>query len=216
MHPVIDDALKVSTVINNLQLATCVDLYNNISYFRFDHIIPGQKYDRWWAISLPLATMHLPGQTIGNIDQDINYIMNKKDKSKKGKGKGKQGKGKTYNNNIRAHQISPSPTCLQRASPPSTSNNYLSSSNNLRYTIIKYDTRYALQHLHRLQPERLHQDLTFKTSVPSTTRTFVKESCSNHQASVDIDHRIHEHGVQYMNMGFTTSNDVVLTASGAS
>ena len=41
MHPVIDDALKVSTAIT-----TCVDLYNSISYCRFDLIILGQKYIR--------------------------------------------------------------------------------------------------------------------------------------------------------------------------
>ena len=41
---------------------------------------------------------HLPGQTIGNIDQDIN-IVQKKGKGKKGKGKGKKGSGKGYNNN---------------------------------------------------------------------------------------------------------------------
>ena len=40
---------------------------------------------------------HLPGQTIGNIDQDIN-IARKEGKGKKGKGKGKKGKGKGYNN----------------------------------------------------------------------------------------------------------------------
>ena len=42
IHPVIDDALKVSTAINN----SCVDRYNNIFYFRFVHIILGQKYVR--------------------------------------------------------------------------------------------------------------------------------------------------------------------------
>ena len=40
--------------------------------------------------------MHIPGQTIGNIDQGIN-IVRKKGKGKKGKGK--KGRGKGYNNN---------------------------------------------------------------------------------------------------------------------
>ena len=46
--------------------------------------------------------MHLLGQTIGNIDQDVNFIKNKRGKGKKGKGKRKKGKayrkGKGYNN----------------------------------------------------------------------------------------------------------------------
>ena len=42
--------------------------------------------------------MHLPGQTIGNIDQDVNHIKDKKGKGKKGKGK-PQRKERGYNNN---------------------------------------------------------------------------------------------------------------------
>ena len=56
-----------------------------------------QMIDNFFANSY----MHLPGQTIGNIDQDIN-IVRKKGKGKntsKGKGKGKKGRGKGYNNN---------------------------------------------------------------------------------------------------------------------
>ena len=39
IHPVIDDALKVSTAIK-----TYVDRYNSICYFRFVHIIHGKKH----------------------------------------------------------------------------------------------------------------------------------------------------------------------------
>ena len=54
-----------------------------------------QMIDNFFANSY----MHLPGQTIGNVDQDIN-IMRKKGKGENtSKGKGKKGKGKGYNNN---------------------------------------------------------------------------------------------------------------------
>ena len=222
--------------------------------------------------------MHLPGQTIVNIDQENNLIKNKKGqkrgKGKKGQGKGKKGKGKGYNTNylvtttttttttttatttnnnhnrkakqkekvpsgatttttparartsrvtrtttkervslhrlprlqdaafvansdtelprvssttrrasitsnnnnyhlnisgfsFRAHQISPSHTCLQRASLPSTSSSY--HNNNLSFSINRYDKLYPLLHQHRLWQERPHRELTSTTSVPSTT-----------------------------------------------
>ena len=71
----------------------------------------------------------------------------------------------SYRHNIsnfrfRAHQTSPSPTCLHRASQPSTSNNYLSSNSTLRYSIVKHDQRYLLQHLDHLQESPRHQNLT--------------------------------------------------------
>ena len=53
-----------------------------------------QMIDNFFANSY----MHLPGQTIGNIDQDPNFVK-KKGKGKKGKGKGKKAEGKGYNNN---------------------------------------------------------------------------------------------------------------------
>ena len=44
--------------------------------------------------------MHLPGQTIRNIDQDINIVRKKgKGEHNTSKGKGKKGRGKGYNNN---------------------------------------------------------------------------------------------------------------------
>ena len=84
-------------------------LYNNIFYFRFDfdHITLGLRYVRRSTTSLPTATctslvrpsatsansyMHLPGQTIGNVSQDIN-IVKKKGKGKKEKEKERKRKG---------------------------------------------------------------------------------------------------------------------------
>ena len=199
--------------------------------------------------------MHLPGQTISNIDQDVNLIKNNnnKAKGKKGKGKGRKAKERatttttttrttttttpttTNNNNhakenqkekvplgattttparvrksratrttpttkkresllrqprhqsagyvasldielplvgsttrrtsttfssnnyhlinsglsFRAHQISPSHTCLQRASLPSTSSSY--HSNNLSFSINRYDKHYLLPQHHHLR-----------------------------------------------------------------
>ena len=83
---------------------------------------------------------------------------------------------------FRAHQVSPSRTCNQKASLRSTSTNYLSSSNNnLRYSTIKHDKHYPLQHLHHPQQECPHQDLTSMTSAPSTARTAVRRSTTRHR-----------------------------------
>ena len=79
-----------------------MDQYNNIYYF--DHII-GLRYDRWSTTSLPTATCTSQGQTIGNIDHDVNYIQRRKERRQgEKKGKGKKGKGKGYNNNYYNYQ----------------------------------------------------------------------------------------------------------------
>ena len=58
-------------------------------------------------------------QTIGNIDQDVNLIKNKKKgKGKKGKGKGKKGKGKGYNTQQQLLQLQLQP--LQHLPQPTT------------------------------------------------------------------------------------------------
>ena len=96
IHPVIDDALKVSTAINNLRGPIQQHLLLQVRpHHTWQEV--RQMIDNFFANSY----MHLPGQTIGNIDQDIN-IVRKKGKGKntsKGKGKGKKGRGKGYNNN---------------------------------------------------------------------------------------------------------------------
>ena len=48
---------------------------------------------------------------------------------------------------FRAHQISPSPTCFQKASLRSTSSRYLSSNNNLNFSVSRYDKHYLLHQL---------------------------------------------------------------------
>ena len=75
IHPVIDDPLKVSTAINNLRGPLQQHLLLQV---RPHHTWPEvrQMIDNFFAINY----MHLPGQTIGNIDQDINLIRNKKGK----------------------------------------------------------------------------------------------------------------------------------------
>ena len=94
IHPVIDDALKLSTVISNLHGPIQHHLLLQV---RPHHTWPEvcQMVDNSFANNYT----HLPGQTIGNINQDINLIENKKGKGKKGKGIGKKGKGKGYNHN---------------------------------------------------------------------------------------------------------------------
>ena len=83
-HPAIDDALKVSTAINNLHGLTQQHL-----------LLQVRPHHTWQAVRQMIDSffanshMRLPGQTIGNIDQDIN-IVRKKGKGEKGKGKGKE------------------------------------------------------------------------------------------------------------------------------
>ena len=92
-HPVIDDALKVNTAINNLHGPIQQHLLLQVRpHHTWQEV--RQMIDNFFANNY----MHLPGQTIGNIEQDIN-IVRKKGKGKKGKGKGKKGRGKGYNNN---------------------------------------------------------------------------------------------------------------------
>ena len=92
MHPVMDHTLKVSTAISNLRGPLQQHLLLQV---RPHHTWPEvrQTIDNCFANSYT----HLPGQTIGNIDQDINLIKNRKGKGKKGKGTGKKAKGKGYN-----------------------------------------------------------------------------------------------------------------------
>ena len=54
----------------------------DVQQYRFTHILLGLKYVNWSTTSY----MHLPGQTIGNIEQEVNYIKGKKG----GKGKKRQ------------------------------------------------------------------------------------------------------------------------------
>ena len=85
IHPAIDDALKLSTAINNLSGPLQLHLLLQV---RPHHNWPEvrQMIDNFFANSYT----RLLGQTIGDIDQDINLIKNKKGKGKKGKGKGKK------------------------------------------------------------------------------------------------------------------------------
>ena len=90
IHPVIDDTLKVSAAINNLRGPLQQHLLLQV---RPHHTWPEvrQMIGNFFANSY----MHLPGQTIGNIDQDISIIRNnEKGKGKRGKGKGKKEKRK--------------------------------------------------------------------------------------------------------------------------
>ena len=80
IHLVIDDALKVSTAINNLRGPMQ------------QHLLLQVRPHHTWQEARQMINnlfansyMRLPGQTIGNIDQDIN-IVRKKGKGKKGKG----------------------------------------------------------------------------------------------------------------------------------
>ena len=84
IHPVIDDALKVSTAINNLRGPIQQHLLLQVRpHHTWQEV--RQMIDNFFANSY----MHLPGQTIGNnIDQDINIVR------KKGKGKYNNNKGK--------------------------------------------------------------------------------------------------------------------------
>ena len=59
---------------------------------------------------------------------------------------------------FRAHQISPSLTCLQQASLRSTSSRYLSSNNNLNFSISRYDRHYLLHRIIR------HESVHTRTS----------------------------------------------------
>ena len=79
IHPVIDDTLKVSTAISNLRGPIQQHLLLQV---RPHHtwLEVRQMIDNFFADSYT----HLPGQTIGNIDQDVN-IVKKKGKDKKGK-----------------------------------------------------------------------------------------------------------------------------------
>ena len=109
IHPVIDDALKVSTGINNLRgpiqqhLLLQVRPHHTWAEVR-------QMIDNFFANSY----MHLPGQTIGNIDQDVNIIKNNK------KWNGKKGKGKAREAKERATTTT---TTTTTATTPTTTNN---------------------------------------------------------------------------------------------
>ena len=69
IQPVIDDTLKVSTVIDNLRGPMQQHLVLGV---RPHHTWPEahQMVNNFFANSY----MRLPGQPIGNIDQDVNYI----------------------------------------------------------------------------------------------------------------------------------------------
>ena len=91
IHPVIDDALKVSTAINNLRGPIQQHLLLQVRpHHTWQEV--RQMIDNFFANSY----MHLPGQTIGNIDQDINIVkkegqrQERKRKRKERKRKGLQ------------------------------------------------------------------------------------------------------------------------------
>ena len=109
IHPVIDDALKVSTVISN---NFCAPIRQHLPLqVRPHHTWPEvhQMVDNLFANSY----MRLPGYTTGNIDQDINYIRGQKGGKggKKGKGRGKKAKGKGSTTQL---QLQPLQQLLQR------------------------------------------------------------------------------------------------------
>ena len=98
---------------------------------------------------------------------------------------------------FRVHQISPSHTCLQRASLHSTSSRYLNNSN-LNFNISRNDKHFRLHQL-RLLLECSHQDLTSMTSIPSTTCTAAEEDpgqppgIGGHRHHFDINQLNREH-----------------------
>ena len=82
MHHVVDDTLKVSTAVSNLCGALQQDLLLQVRPHRTWPEVR-QMIDNFFANSY----MRLPGQTIGNIDQDISLIKNKNGKGEKRKRK---------------------------------------------------------------------------------------------------------------------------------
>ena len=89
IHPVIHDALKVSTAINNLHGPIQQHLLLQVRPHHTWQKVR-QMIDNFFANSY----MHLPGQTVGNVDQDINIVRTKyKGKKRKRKRKERKRKG---------------------------------------------------------------------------------------------------------------------------
>ena len=113
-HPVIDDALKVNTVINNLRgLIQQHPLLQDRPHRTWPEV--RQMVDNFFSNHY----MHLPSQTTGNVDQDLKYITSRARKEQNEKKKEQERKAKA-----RATITASSTTSTTAATATTTANSH--------------------------------------------------------------------------------------------